>query len=37
MDQIRELLEATIDFEGQKLAEKLSYSLITIGAVSIFF
>jgi signal peptidase complex subunit 1 len=36
MDSVRVLLEGTIDFEGQKLAEKLSVILLTVGAVISF-
>lgn len=36
MDQLKEVLEGTIDFEGQKLVESLNFWIINIGTVLSF-
>jgi signal peptidase complex subunit 1 len=37
MDQLRQIVEATIDFEGQKFAEQLQKQILIIGSVLSFF
>lgn len=36
MDSVRQIVEATIDFEGQKLVDKLSFQLLTFGVIVSF-
>lgn len=36
MDQLKEVLEGTIDFEGQKLVESLNFWIINIGTALSF-
>lgn len=36
MDQLKQLVEGTIDFEGQRLVDKLNYLIITIGGIVSF-